>query len=147
VGASGSGKSSLLRAGVVAALGDDTVPGSARWPVLVFTPGAHPLDELARQLATVADAPAAEVGRTLRGDPGRSAGYLAHDDGDTGTAVVVVDQFEELFTTCADEDERRLFVTALDVASASAGALVVAGLRADFYAQALRYRPLRAAAR
>ncbi|OLF13497.1 hypothetical protein BU204_27115 [Actinophytocola xanthii] len=116
VGASGSGKSSLLRAGLIPALRAGRLPGSASWPTVLCTPGAHPTGELATAVAGIGS----PEGRQL---------------------VVVVDQFEEIFTAGADHDERRRFVTALEVAVAD-GALVVIGLRADFYAQALRYPQL-----
>ncbi|MFI9813481.1 WD40 repeat domain-containing protein [Saccharothrix variisporea] len=57
--------------------------------------------------------------------------------------IVVVDQFEELFTLCADEAERRAFVAAL--AESAGKALVVVGVRADFYAACVDHPPLRAA--
>jgi hypothetical protein len=52
---------------------------------------------------------------------------------------VIVDQFEQVFTTCEDEDERQRFVAALCAAAARPhGALVIVALRADFYGAALR---------
>src|SRR5262245_4258351 len=59
LGASGSGKSSLTRAGLLAALGDDAFPGSAEWPRLLVTPGGDPMLELAEALAPVCHAPSA----------------------------------------------------------------------------------------
>ncbi|MFC6023163.1 helix-turn-helix domain-containing protein [Plantactinospora solaniradicis] len=123
VGASGSGKSSLLRAGMVPALRADALPGSAHWPVLLFTPGSHPLDELAEQLAGI-------TGAAAESTPPRRW-------------VLVVDQFEEVFVACAEAEERRQFIDALCAAAGGPdGALVVLGLRADFYAQVLRYPQL-----
>jgi WD40 repeat protein len=126
VGASGSGKSSLLRAGVIPALDTRAAPGRPTWPVVLLTPGAEPLRQLTAALATVADA-------------------------DSDRLLIVVDQFEELFTMCLDEQERRQFIAAL-IAAAHSPALrdgrelsppiatvVLLGLRADFYTQALRY--------
>ncbi|MFI6389713.1 helix-turn-helix domain-containing protein [Nonomuraea sp. NPDC050540] len=97
VGASGSGKSSLLRAGLIPALGER--------PALLFTPGTRPPDEL--------------------------------------SGLVVVDQFEEVFTTSSPGQA----LIAELAEAASDGATVVLGLRADFYAHALRHPPLLAAAR
>jgi Novel STAND NTPase 1 len=54
VGASGSGKSSVARAGLVAALKHDAIPGSARWPVAIFRPGPDPLESLAMALSRAA---------------------------------------------------------------------------------------------
>ena len=150
VGASGSGKSSLLRAGMIPALRAGAVPGSAAWPVALFTPGARPVGELAAKLATLAGATASEVAEAMRADPGRCAAYArqaaAAGQGADDQLVLVVDQFEEVFTSCADDEERRVFIAALCAAATGpAGALVVLGLRADFYAQVLRYPQLVAA--
>ncbi|MGH3710122.1 MAG: hypothetical protein ACRDRQ_18880, partial [Pseudonocardiaceae bacterium] len=59
----------------------------------------------------------------------------------TGRLILVVDQFEEVFTLCDDPQERRAFLDALSAAAAST-ALVVLGLRADFYAQCAAEPPL-----
>ncbi|MEV6483020.1 helix-turn-helix domain-containing protein [Streptomyces sp. NPDC051576] len=115
VGASGAGKSSLLRAGLIGTLRADGVPELGPDIVIrLLTPGAHPLAAL--DAARAADA--VVVPRTT---------------------VYVVDQFEETFTTCTDEQERRDFITALTQLAAPGGesaTVVVVGLRADFFAQA-----------
>lgn len=169
VGPSGSGKSSLLRAGVVAALRDGALPGSAHWPVVMIVPGARPVTELAVRLAALAGVPADEVAAAIREDPGAAARYAAaavrEDPGTAtryaavredpeaaaryaggaggGALVLVVDQFEEVFTACGDEAERRCFIAAVRAAATPpGGALVLLGLRADFYAAALRHPEL-----
>ena len=108
VGASGSGKSSLLRAGLLAALTGGALPGSERWQIELLRPGGHPVKALESAVEGT--------------DPGRRL-------------VVAVDQFEEVFTTCADEGERVRFMTTLaDLAlRAEQGAVVVIAVRADFY--------------
>jgi WD40 repeat protein/transcriptional regulator with XRE-family HTH domain len=151
VGASGSGKSSLLRAGLLPALHRGAVPASETWPVLVMTPGHRPNDELAELLAgrtpvdvtTPTQDPAEYPGL---GDPVVLAAPGDRVDG--RRLVLVVDQFEQLFTACADEDERQRYVSALCAAAARPrGALVIVALRADFYAAILRYPRLLAAVR
>jgi WD40 repeat protein len=134
VGASGSGKSSLLRAGLVPALrsGALGIPGSGDWPLILMTPGVSPARELARRLGEVSDTAGAGDGQ------GR-----CH-------VVVVVDQFEETFTSCPDETERRDFITTLCTPTATPGPgqlapLVAIGFRADFYPHALRYPELASA--
>jgi WD40 repeat protein/transcriptional regulator with XRE-family HTH domain len=171
-GASGAGKSSLLRAGVLPRIRADglaAAPGAARWPCVLFTPTRAPLDELALRVAPLAGADAAAVRRGLTADPDGFAltARQAALAGPPGPAVgpdgrsaqrdplqprrllLVVDQFEELFTQCAEEGQRRAFITALR-AAATAGhgpdqtlaALVVLGVRADFEARCADYPEL-----
>ncbi|MDX6239968.1 MAG: hypothetical protein QOG10_4783 [Kribbellaceae bacterium] len=123
VGASGSGKSSLLRAGVIPALTTRAAPGRPAWPLVLLTPGAHPVAELA-----------AAVGDLQNG---------------SDRLLIVVDQFEELFTLCSDEEERLAFIAALSAAAHSpapsgrrVATVVLLGMRADFYAHALLYPEL-----
>src|SRR5271165_173763 len=167
-GASGAGKSSLLRAGVLPRIRADglaAAPGAASWPCVVFTPTRAPLDELALRVAPLAGADAAAVRRGLAADPDGFAltarqAALAGPPGPDGRSaprdqlrparlLLVVDQFEELFTQCAEEGQRRAFITALH-AAATAGhgpdqapaALVVLGMRADFEVRCADYPQL-----
>jgi WD40 repeat protein/transcriptional regulator with XRE-family HTH domain len=145
VGPSGSGKSSLLRAGLYPRLagvgrggaGAAARPGPRR--VLLITPGATPLPTLAAELAPAAGTrdPAAFTA-DLRQTPQRCA-ELVGRAGESAPAIIV-DQFEEVFTVCEDELERQAFVAALTALSVTT--LVVLGLRADYYASALRYPDL-----
>ncbi|HEX6763009.1 MAG TPA: BTAD domain-containing putative transcriptional regulator [Gaiellaceae bacterium] len=113
VGSSGSGKSSLLRAGLLAALAGGALEGSDAWAQVVFRPGELPASALEEALAVAA----------------------SNHGGSTARLVVAVDQVEELFTSCRSEDERRRFVDCLlDLAwNADRPALIVLALRADFY--------------
>ena len=161
VAPSGAGKSSLLHAGLLAQLGNGALPGSSRWLMLVFTPTAHPLAALATQIAALTGADPATLTTKLAAgsQPGRSVLRQALHGrmGGAGSAarvVVVVDQFEELFTLCTDEQQRRWF---LELLSQLAGprsdgdaevppmGLVVVGLRADFYAAYADHPRLRTA--
>jgi WD40 repeat protein len=139
VGPSGCGKSSLVAAGVVPAVRR----GDADEPVLVatLTPGAHPFDELASALHAVAVRSVPRLGDDLQRS---SRGVLdAVERAIPGTArvVLVVDQFEELFTLTGDEAERAAFLECLRVACAEPGGRIAAvvTLRADFYDRPLGY--------
>lgn len=123
VGPSGSGKSSLLRAGLIPALRDGGLPGAAGSRAALLTPGSCPLGALGEVM------------------DGLTGGLTV------GRAVIVVDQLEELFAPQVGQSDRRQFVDALTAAvSGPDAALVVLGLRADRYAEALRYPWLAAAA-
>jgi transcriptional regulator with XRE-family HTH domain len=171
IGPSGSGKSSLLRAGLLAALGrgEVNVPGSAEWPWLLLTPGDHPLRELALRLAAKAGIAPEIVHKSLKARPGGFAEFArrlcvsSRGDGDSlpdesdHRLVVVVDQFEEVFAPNVDEVERSAFIAALNTAGnqtesasgdgkiRSPAALIVLGLRADFYPHAAQRSDLVAA--
>ncbi|MCE3246297.1 MAG: transcriptional activator domain [Geminicoccaceae bacterium] len=137
-GPSGSGKSSLLRAGLLPALANGVLPGSERWRQVLIRPGAHPLAELGRALERLAPGQ-----RENNDDPLAAAlGSLAPDE----RLILAVDQFEELFTACRDEGERAGFAEALvsiaDDPDQRAG--VVLAIRADFYGRCADYRELSA---
>ncbi|RMB80502.1 caspase, EACC1-associated type [Streptomyces shenzhenensis] len=153
VGPSGSGKSSLLHAGLLPAIrrGELRVRGSGTWPYLSLTPGDRPLSTLGRRFAQSAGTSDEVLAAELREFPGQLSALvrqaLVREDGDEGRLLVLVDQFEELFTQCTDETERRAFVEALCSVSRPDGpwpaaALVVIAVRADFYSRCLAYPEL-----
>ncbi|MFC0543422.1 nSTAND1 domain-containing NTPase [Kutzneria chonburiensis] len=147
-GASGAGKSSLLRAGLAAASLRDGVDGLGSQPTVVFAPGAHPIDECALGLAGPTGTSPSELRAELRADPAalhlRLRQAMEREEA-VRDALIVVDQFEEVFTLCVDEDERLAFITALlHVAAAPSGrARLVLGVRADFFGHCLQYPQLR----
>jgi WD40 repeat protein/DNA-binding SARP family transcriptional activator len=115
VGPSGSGKSSLLRAGLMHALGSGALPGSDRWTCSVIRPGDRPLDALAHAL-----------------------------DEEPEHSMLAVDQFEEVFTACSDVAERTAFLDALTAAAAApdGATTIVIAMRADFYGRCAEHRGL-----
>jgi WD40 repeat protein len=148
VGPSGSGKSSLVRAGLLPALADGALPGSDRWRHVLLRPGEHPMAELGLALGASdrisASTANAYRGPTTRGDGeaggpalGRTGGIVGMEAaGRVSTRLLlVVDQFEEAFTICRDQDERTRFLAALaEAAQAADGQLtVVVAVRADYY--------------
>ncbi|MFC4011304.1 NACHT and WD repeat domain-containing protein [Nonomuraea purpurea] len=159
VAPSGAGKSSLLRAGLMPALEDGALPGSQYWLRLLFTPTARPMAALRASLETLPGIGSERAGEAIEAGAQQCA-RLLHEtlrDGDADSdvsgprLVVIVDQLEELFTQCPDEPERRRFIeviTELAGPGPEAGppvALVVCGLRSDFYPRCADYPRLRAA--
>ncbi|HET6949005.1 MAG TPA: BTAD domain-containing putative transcriptional regulator, partial [Acidimicrobiales bacterium] len=137
VGASGSGKSSLMRAGLMAALRRDVLPGSATWRVVTLRPGPHPMAELARRA----------LGRAGTGEVGDLLRHLVEGGRDTDDCVVLaVDQLEEAWTVCRDDAERRQFLDALaDLATDPRSAVtVVVAVRADYLSELADHDELRA---
>jgi WD40 repeat protein/DNA-binding SARP family transcriptional activator len=117
VGPSGSGKSSVTRAGLLPALASGVLPGSDTWKQVLIRPGEHPLRELTDAMAVVAV---------------------------SERSVVAIDQFEETFTTCENELERAAFIAELGrIAGERDGrCVVVLALRADFYGRCAAYPEL-----
>lgn len=149
VGASGSGKSSLVRAGLVSALRWNK--SSTDWHIHVLIPTAHPLESLAASLTQGISSVTATA--TLMDD-------LAHDPRSlqiftkrklgpekNQRLLLVVDQFEELFALCRSEEERASFISNLLTAASEADGptVIVITLRADFYAHCANYVYLREA--
>ncbi|MFF3376432.1 helix-turn-helix domain-containing protein [Streptomyces sp. NPDC002680] len=121
VGTSGSGKSSLLRAGLIPVLRGGDWAGERPAAIRILTPGARPAHTHARALVPV-------------------------DGG--GDTWVVVDQFEEVFTLCRDPAERAHFIDMLLAAVRPDSRLrVVIAVRADFYGRCGEHRDLAAALR
>jgi formylglycine-generating enzyme required for sulfatase activity len=149
VGASGSGKSSLARAGLVPALEHGGLPGSVHWPVILLRPGARPLESLATALgrhALTASAGTLEEEMKTRDNRLHLAVRQGIDEErePDRRVVILVDQFEEVFTVCDDETQRAGFIANLLYAAQVSGGrtVVVLTMRADFYPQCAAYGQL-----
>ncbi|GIH26236.1 hypothetical protein Aph01nite_45460 [Acrocarpospora phusangensis] len=149
-GPSGAGKSSLLYAGLVPALeGSSRVDGRAT-DFMVLTPGSDPMRTLAERFAPADGSHPMDLRERLLADPGHFRNVLRIASADsTGRAILIVDQFEEVFTLCPDEQGRRAFVQALHAVCADpvedAPAVVVIGVRSDFFGHCAAYPELVAA--
>src|SRR5512135_3431887 len=155
LGASGSGKSSLARAGLISAIKRGELVGSAEWPVVILKPGRDPIESLAVALAGLDGA---------RPSPGGVQGLMTglqatedtlhlttrltlRDAPPARRLVLLVDQFEEVFTLCEDDAARKaLFDNLLYAATITGGqTIVLLTMRADFYAKCGPYPALAAA--
>src|SRR5262249_37181116 len=151
----GSGKSSLTLAGLVPALRAGKIEGSSHWPVIICRPGPDPLESLAVELLNIegGNPDPARVGkmtRDLLSDQRwlHLSTRLSLPDADPSRRLVlVVDQFEELFTLCRDESLRSTLIDNLLYAANVVGGqtIVILTMRADFYGQCARYPTLAAA--
>jgi WD40 repeat protein/DNA-binding SARP family transcriptional activator len=137
VGPSGSGKSSLVRAGLLPLLRADGVT------IAGLSPGAHPLEELEAALLRVAVNPPASLREQLEADDrGLCRALKRIVPGDETELVLFVDQLEELFTLTEDEAEQSHVLTLVGraVRDPRSHLRLVVTLRADFYDRPLRHR-------
>jgi len=142
VGPSGCGKSSAVRAGLIPALRRGALPGSEGWPVLQVLPGAHPFDELDIALARLAGDPSIRLLDELRRDTRgllRAARRVLPED--AADLLLVIDQFEEVFTLVTDPAEAKFLLDSLyaAVTEPRSPLRLVITLRADFYDRPLMY--------
>jgi len=154
IGASGSGKSSLARAGLIPALKSGALDGSEGWPVVICKPGINPVESLVLALANeniVSDTlldNADTIARFM--DEPRTLHWITNKvlsgSPDHKRICLLVDQFEELFTICRDETSRLAFIKNLRyAATVSLGrTVVVLTMRADFYGKCAAYPALAA---
>jgi len=158
IGASGSGKSSLVRAGIVPAIkcnnnspsGYFSMDGRTSWCVQVITPTEQPLESLASTLVNISgySDSTARFRENLEHDPLGYNRTLSQLLPEGERFVLVVDQFEELFTLCHDPFERESFVDHLlsfISEDRNMDMLVVLALRSDFYAHCAQFDNLRKA--
>jgi WD40 repeat protein len=149
-GPSGSGKSSIARAGLLRALKQGAVSGSEHWLYEAMRPGRDPLDELARVASSLA-------GSLNAGDDIRSRGQtdstilhawaeIALKDNREHRALILIDQFEETFTQVTREPERAAFLKLLTYAATveTGRVTIVFVMRSDFVSNCAAYPQLNA---
>ncbi|MDX1437899.1 MAG: protein kinase, partial [Anaerolineales bacterium] len=144
VGPSGSGKSSVVKAGLIPALRSGAVPGSEEWFVAEMVPGIHPFEELETALWAIAVDPPPSLVEPMQRDVSgllRTIRRILPGEKD-GILLLVIDQFEELFTLVQDQAQRDFFIESLLVAITTPRSplRLVITLRADFYDRPLQYQ-------
>ncbi len=143
IGPSGSGKSSVVKAGLVPALRRGALPGSENWFFVDMLPGSHPFEELEACLLRVAvNPPESLLAQLKEGRRGLLRAVRRILPADPAVELVlVIDQFEELFTLVSDEADRALFLDSLAhaILDERSRLRVVITLRADFTDRPLRY--------
>ncbi len=143
VGPSGSGKSSAVRAGLLPALRRGGLPGSEQWFITELVPGPQPMEELEAALLRVAINPPASLLAQLQADSRgllRAVQRILPAD-PAVELLLVIDQFEELFTLVESEATRSHFIDSLVTAllDERSRLRLVITLRADFLDRPLQY--------
>ena len=148
-GPSGSGKSSVARAGLFHALRQGALPKSEQWRLLTMTPSGQPLEQLAVAIERLTGVMKSgnfmrEEGLTDPSALHQQAEVLLTDD-TSQRLVLLVDQFEESFTQTKDEAVRAAFIELLTTASQTPNgrAIIILSLRSDFISHCARYPDLR----
>jgi WD40 repeat protein/serine/threonine protein kinase/two-component SAPR family response regulator len=137
VGPSGSGKSSVIKAGLIPALRQGALPGSDKWFIAEMVPGSRPFEELELALWSIAVEPPPNLVEPMKRDTGGLLRTLRRILPATPGAqlLLVIDQFEELFTLVEDQELRTFFLDSLLTAIRAplSPLRLVVTLRADFY--------------
>jgi formylglycine-generating enzyme required for sulfatase activity/transcriptional regulator with XRE-family HTH domain len=152
IGPSGSGKSSLVRAGLIHALKQGAIGdlNSERWLYETMIPGRDPIGELARVISSMAGT--AKAGEEVRANALEDERIftqwceIALKEGRDRRAVLFIDQFEEVFTQVSSEEERIIFLNSLiHTATVENGRVIVLfAMRSDFVLNCATYPKLNA---
>ena len=143
IGPSGSGKSSVVKAGVLPGLRQGRIPGSEHWFYAEMVPGEVPLEELAAALLSVSTSPLPGVVELLReNEQGLAEGVKWALPSSESRLVLMIDQFEEVFTQVEKESDRQQFLDLIlnAVDAEDSPVIILATLRADFYDRPLLYQ-------
>jgi WD40 repeat protein/class 3 adenylate cyclase len=143
VGPSGSGKSSLVKAGLISALRQGALPGSAEWSILEIPVGATPLEEVEAALLRHTGVPSLPIADQMRADDRGllDAARIVLGPKGEPEMVLVFDQFEELFTLVSDQTVVSRFLDNICTAvnDPKSTLRIILTLRADFYDRPLSY--------
>ncbi len=146
IGPSGSGKSSVLFAGLVPRLRE-----WQDWLICQFRPGTRPFQALSVALTELMEPELSHLeaytysrrlAQQLEQEPNRFNGYvnrLLQRHPECNHVLIIIDQFEEIFTLTEDESERLGFINCLTSTRLSNTYAFALSLRADFLGQSLRY--------
>jgi len=143
IGPSGSGKSSLVKAGVLPALRSGRIPGSENWFYAEMVPGEVPLEGLENALLSVSTSQLPGILDTLREHvDGLARGVYEALPSRDSKLLLMIDQFEELFTQVEQESDRQQFLDLIlnAVNAENSPIIIIATLRADFYDRPLMYQ-------
>ena len=141
VGPSGSGKSSVVHAGLLPALRRGQPTGAQNWYIVNMVPSSNPLQQLKTSLLSVAINPADTLTGKLQSDSQGLIQAVNNVLGDNDNLLLVIDQFEEVFTLVEREEERQQFLDLLyhAVTGENQRLWIIITLRADFYDKPLLY--------
>jgi WD40 repeat protein/energy-coupling factor transporter ATP-binding protein EcfA2 len=149
-GPSGSGKSSLVRAGLIHTLKQDAIKGSERWLYATMKPGRDPIGELGRVVSSLASStnPEDEIRAKAMTDITIFARWceIALKEGRDRRVVLFIDQFEEVFTQINKEEDRVAFLNLLTHAATieNGRVIILFSMRSDFVSNCATYPQLNA---
>ncbi len=149
-GPSGSGKSSLVRAGLIHALKQGAIKGSERWLYATMKPGRDPIGELGRVASSLAETTNAEdeIRAKVMKDATIFARWceIALKEGRDKRLVLFIDQFEEVFTQINKEEDRVAFLNLLTHAATieNGRVIILFSMRSDFVSNCATYPQLNA---
>jgi WD40 repeat protein/energy-coupling factor transporter ATP-binding protein EcfA2 len=149
-GPSGSGKSSLVRAGLIHALKQGAIKGSERWLYATMKPGRDPIGELGRVVSSLASStnPEDEIRAKAMKDAAIFARWseIVLKEGRDKHLVLFIDQFEEVFTQISKEEERVAFLNLLTHAATieNGRVIILFSMRSDFVSNCATYPQLNA---
>ena len=124
IGPSGSGKSSLVFAGLIPQLRQSSLFAGINWKVITLRPGSKPMDQLESLL------------KFDHTHPAESIDLLLFDQGSNSKLLLIIDQFEELFSL--DSDPEEVFQKSIKSLLQATNLYLVITVRADFYAEIMR---------